>query len=269
MQEIFDNIRKLYRFYVPTNELAAYIEFFSESSAEETYRHVANNRFTVRMFPSWTPTGYINLGESYRLSIGQQQYYIHKDTDVLILRNNIVERHNLPTDHIFTIKFHPGGLEAILGVNQTQFIDQVVPLDAVLPATLIQHVRQLPNFEQRTSLLEQFFSGQYHRQKKADHYRTIVSDTIGTFGESGLVLNTAQLADRMFTTAKTINRYFHRVVGTSPKQYLSTVRVRSALSGYVAYKNQFSPYDYGYYDMSHFYKDVVKFTGRTLGANAG
>ena len=48
MTEIFDNIRKLYRFYTPRNELAEYIEFFSESSAEETYRYVADNRFVGR-----------------------------------------------------------------------------------------------------------------------------------------------------------------------------------------------------------------------------
>lgn len=267
MTEIFDNIRKLYNFYVPGHELANYIEFFSESSAAETYRHVTSNRFTVKMFPSWTPTMYINLGEPYQLSIGDEYYQIQKTTDVLILRNTIVERHNLPTDHIFTIKFFPGGLEALLGINQVQLVDRVVNLETVLPLTLIQRLKRLADFNERIELLEQFFLRQYQARKKPDHYRTFVADTLGTFESSGLVLNTSQLADRMFVTSKTINRYFHRVVGTSPKQYLSTVRARAALSGYVADKDHFSPYDYGYYDMSHFYKDVVKLTGRKLSAN--
>ncbi|GAB3954394.1 helix-turn-helix domain-containing protein [Spirosoma harenae] len=264
MTEIFDNIRKLYRFYVPTNELAEYIEFFSESSALETYRYVADNRFTVKMFPSWTPTCYINLGESYHLSVGGKQHLIQKDTDVLILRNSIVERHNLPTDYIFTIKFYPGGLEALLGINQVQFIDRVVNLVTILPVTLIQQLKQLNTFEERIELLQHYFLSQHHQQKKTDHYRQFVSTTIGAFDNSEMVLNTGQLADKLFTTSKTINRYFHRVIGTPPKQYLSIIRARTALSAYVAYKDQFSPFDFGYYDMSHFYKDVVKFTGKKL-----
>ena len=269
MTEIFDNIRKLYRFYAPANELAAYIEFFSESSAEETYRHVADNRFTIRMFPSWTPTCYINLGEPYELAVGANQYLIRKDTDVLILRNNIVERLSLPTDHIFTIKFYPGGLEAILGINQVQLIDQVVKLETILPPVLIQHVKQLAAFDERVECIEQFLLSQLRGRKKVDHYQTLVTNTIGTFGASGMELTTGQLAERLFSTSKTINRYFHRVVGTSPKSYLTTLRVRTALSGYVANRIRFSPDDYGYFDMSHFYKDVVNFTGRKLGENLG
>ena len=269
MTEIFENIKKLYRFYSPTNELAEFVEFFAESSASETYRYVADNRFTVKMFPSWTPTGYINLGEPYQLSVGTKQHLIQKDTDVLILRNTIVERHNLPTDYIFTIKFFPGGLEAILGINQVQFVNQVVNLATVLPPALIQRVKRLDAFEERIELLQHYFLSQYQYQKKTDHYRQFVSTTIGAFDDSGMMLNTGQLADQLFATSKTINRYFHRVIGTPPKQYLSLLRIRSALSDYVANKNHFSPYDYGYYDMSHFYKDVVKFTGKNLGQNIG
>jgi hypothetical protein len=60
MTEIFDNIRQLYQFYVPDNELAPYIEFFPESSAEATFRQVADQRFSIRMFPGWTPTCYLS-----------------------------------------------------------------------------------------------------------------------------------------------------------------------------------------------------------------
>lgn len=264
MTEIFDNIRKLYRFYVPDNELADYIEFFSESSAQETYHYVADNRFTIRMFPSWTPTFYINLGEPYQLTVGPAHYRIEKSTDVLILRNNIVERHNLPTDHIFSVKFFPGGLEAILGINQVKLVDQVVNLNTVLPATLLHHAKQLTDFEERTELIQNFFLDQLNSRKKTDHYRQLVTSTVGTFDSSSLTLNTGQLAERMFLTSKTINRYFHRVIGTPPKKYFTTLRARTALLNYVANKDRFTPDDYGYYDMSHFYKDVVKFTGRKL-----
>ena len=76
------------------------------------------------------------------------------------------------------------------------------------------------------------------------------------------------MAEKMFVSSKTINRYFNRVVGISPKNYFSIMRARTALTAYVNQQSVFIPYDHGYYDMSHFYKDVVKFTGQRLVENA-
>lgn len=91
----------------------------------------------------------------------------------------------------------------------------------------------------------------------------MVNDAIGEFEASGLQLNTSAVAERLFISSKTINRYFHRVVGSSPKTYFSILRARTALSAFVSEK-PFVPFDYGYFDMSHFYKDIAKFTGQKL-----
>ncbi|MDP9048100.1 MAG: helix-turn-helix domain-containing protein, partial [Bacteroidota bacterium] len=88
-----------------------------------------------------------------------------------------------------------------------------------------------------------------------------------TYNSTGLQFNNSEMAEKMFTTSKTINRYFNNVIGTSPKNYFSIMRARTALTGYVTSKQQFIPFEYGYYDMSHFYKDVVKFTGQRLNEN--
>jgi hypothetical protein len=114
MTEIFDNIREIYNFNCPCQELSDYIEFFSESSFEETKKHFGNKCFSVRMFPSWTPTFYINLGTSYRLLMGNDSYIIKPKDDILILRGNIAERQNLPFDHIFTVKFFLEDLKLFL-----------------------------------------------------------------------------------------------------------------------------------------------------------
>jgi methylphosphotriester-DNA--protein-cysteine methyltransferase len=76
--------------------------------------------------------------------------------------------------------------------------------------------------------------------------------------------NVNEMAAKLFTTSKTINRYFNRVIGTTPKNYFSIIRARTALTAYVSDRKTFIPSDYGYYDTSHFYKDVVQFTGRKL-----
>jgi hypothetical protein len=263
MVEIFDNIRKIYTFSSACPELADHIEFFSESSIEATKRYVAGENFSVKMFPSWTPTFYINLGEPYFITIGSQQYLIGADQDILILRNSIVERYNTPSDNIFTVKFYPGGLEAVLGISQLKCVDKVIDLNAVLSAKFIQQIKQPITFNERCELMQQFLLNAFRQTHCKDHYLQFVRDTIANYIAGDMQLSNNDLAERMFSTSKTINRYFNRVVGISPKNYFSILRTRTALTAYVN-NPDFVPYDHGYYDMSHFYKDVVCFTGKRL-----
>src|SRR5258708_1455581 len=157
MVEIFENIRKIYTFSQPGPELTEHIEFFSESSFEATRQYIAGESVSVKMFPSWTPTFYINLGEPYIISVSDKLYYINSDEDILILRNSIVERYNAPTDNIFTVKFYPGSLEAVMDIKQNLLIDKVVNLNKILPARLLHNIKQLSSFDERVELMQNFF----------------------------------------------------------------------------------------------------------------
>ncbi len=264
MVEIFDNIRKIYTFSDACPELADYIEFFSESSIESTQRYIGNSNFSVKMFPSWTPTFYINLGAPYLISVGQYRHCISAKQDILILRNSIVQRTNSPDDNIFTVKFYPGGLEAVLGISQLTCVDKMIDLDEVLPQALLAQIKRPLAFAERCRLMQQYLLDCFTLRKQKDHYLKFVRDCIGGYGQADMQLNTTEIAEKMFVSSKTINRYFHRVVGLPPKNFFSIMRARTALTQYVSNKQEFIPYDFGYYDMSHFYKEVLRFTGRKL-----
>ncbi len=264
MVEIFDNIRKIYTFTEACPELADHIEFFSESSVESTQKYIGNSNFSVKMFPSWTPTFYINLGAPYLITVGHQQHYINAEQDILILRDSIVERFNTPSDKIFTIKFYPGGLEAVLGISPLKCVHRMVDLGTILPATLLSQIKEPITFTERCKLMQNYLLNSFKERVQKDYYLRFVRDCIDHHGRSELQLNTSEIAEKMFVTSKTINRYFNRVVGISPKNYFSVVRARTALTHYVNRKADFDPYEFGYYDMSHFYKEVVRFTGKKL-----
>jgi AraC-like DNA-binding protein len=268
MIEIFDNIRKIYTFSDACPELADHIEFFSESSSESTQKYIGNSNFSVKMFPSWTPTFYINLGAPYLISVGQQQHRINANQDILILRDSIVERYNSPSDNIFTVKFYPGGLEAVLGISQLKCVDRMVDLGTILPAKLLSQIKQPLSFAERCELMQQFLLNAFKDRQQKDYYLQFVRDCIGSYIPSDIQPNTGEMAEKMFVSSKTINRYFNRVVGISPKSYFSVIRARMALTHYVNHKSNFTPYDFGYYDMSHFYKEVVQFTGKKLTEHA-
>lgn len=264
MIEIFDNIRKIYQFHPPCDELAPYIEFFSESSPDATRYYIGNNPFTVKMFPGWTPTFWFNLGAAYYLNTTSNRYFISPGEDVLLVRDCTVERYNLPADHIFSIKFFPGGLEAILGIDQSRMKNQVINLRQILPVDLIMQIRTVLRFEDRMHLLQDYFLSQLIKRKKRDHYLKFINDTIVCYEATGMLYNVNELAARQFTTSKTINRYFNQVIGISPKNYFSIIRARTALTAFVADKKAFLPTDFGYYDMSHFHKEMTNFTGKKL-----
>jgi AraC-like DNA-binding protein len=267
MVEIFDNIKKIYRFTAPCGELADHIEFFSESSAEQTALLAAGGNFQVKMFPSWTPTIWINLGAPYHLELGNSSRLIGQEEDILILRDDIAIRHNLPTDYIFSVKFFPGGLQAIFGINQAKMTGKPIGLKNILPEQLIQRVKKSGTFDQRVELLQNFFLLHYSRQKKKDHYIQLVRDSMGVYTAGGMQYNSSEIAEKMFTSSKTINRYFNNIVGTGPKKYFSIVRARAALTAYVSEKSTFMPEDFGYHDRSHFYKEIKKFTRQPLSAD--
>ncbi|MDO3626941.1 helix-turn-helix domain-containing protein [Mucilaginibacter sp. BT774] len=264
MVEIFDNIRKIYTFTDACPELAEHIEFFSESSVEFTQKYIGNSNFSVKMFPSWTPTFYINLGAPYLIAVGQRQHCINVDQDILILRDSIVERFNTPSDNIFTVKFYPGGLEAVLGISQLKCVNRRVDLDAILPAKLLSQIKKPITFAERCELMQDYLLASFKERQQKDYYLRFVRDCISNYGVSDMQMSIGEMAERMFVTSKTINRYFNRVVGISPKNYFSVVRARIALTYYVNHKTDFTPFDFGYYDMSHFYKEVVRFTGKKL-----
>lgn len=263
MVEIFDDIRKLYLFRPPCEELMPYIEFFSETSAEAARQHTGCLPYTIKMFPSWTPTCWINIGAAYQLLQGNISYHIPSGSAILVTRNTITERVNLPADHLFTIKFYPGGLEAVLGISQPKLTGRLTALQDIVPGRLIAKLRALSSFEQRVQLLENFFLHRLLEKAGTTHYLHLVQQTMAAYSAGALKYNVNELSARLFTTSKTINRYFHRVIGVSPKQYFTAMRAREALTAWVAGKKGFDPGAYGYYDMSHFYRDSLKFTGRS------
>lgn len=261
MTEIFDQIRKLYRFLPPQEALVQHVEFFSETNLLFAKTYIKEESFTVKLFPSFTPTIWMNLGSPYQLINGAVQHRVDQKSDVLVLRNEIIERCNAPTDNIFTVKFLPGGFEAIFGVSQVIIGSEVVMLEELVPASIISRIKQAPDFEERVKLWEEYLIERKSRNPES-HYLGTIQRAINVFNDADMQLSVAQLADKLFMGEKSLNRYFNRVVGTGPKSYFNIYRARAAVTGFLIDQSCFLPQDYGYYDMSHFYRDAVNFTKR-------
>jgi AraC-like DNA-binding protein len=184
--------------------------------------------------------------------------------DVLLLRNEIVERTNLTTDNIFTVKFYPGGFEAVFEIEQRKIGSDIINLDVLISPSIIRKMKRLDCFNDRLTLIQNYFLTRLNRKFDDNYLYKKVVDTVSRYNLSGMSCHNSELATEMTLTDKTLYRYFKQLVGATPKEYFSIIRARSALTAYVADRKSFSVHDYGYYDNSHFYKDVFKFTGRKL-----
>lgn len=265
MTELFNDIRSLYRFEPPCGELKNYIEFFSESCLEATKQIVNGECFSIKMFKSWTPTFWINLGPSYNLVLDGTVHRIKANSTIAVVRAVTAERVNHPSDHLFTVKFYPGALNHLIGIDQTKLISGLVQLNEILPGLLIQRIKSAECFEQRIFLMEQYLLQRMAAKKTGDHYTNLVMQTIAFYHEGGMKFNVSELACKSFTSSRTLTRYFERVIGISPKQYFETVRARTALSSFLNDRRGFDATAFGYYDNSHFYRSVVCFTGERIG----
>ncbi len=264
MIEIFDDIRSLYQFKAPCPELKDHIEFFSETSAEATARFIDAEEFTVRLFPSYTPTIWINLGSPYRIKNGKENKHIPRKTDILVLRDTTLERHNLITDHIFTVKFHPLGFESIFGFSQAKIGSDMVNVSEIIDPAILKKLKNMAGLEERIVFLENWFIEKLHKNLRNQHDLRGIRLALDNHFQSGLEMKNYEIADQLCVSEKTFYRHFKNSMGTNPKTYFSIARARTALTAYKKDKSAFSPYDFGYYDFGHFSKDVVKFTGSLL-----
>lgn len=261
MIEIFDNIRKLYRFKAPSAGLEKYIEFFSESDLATTQNIIGEQQFSIKLFPSYTPTIWINLGTDYTLKSGKLADKVGKSKSVLVLRNQILERQNHPNDNIFTIKFRPCGFEAIFGKPQSVIGGKLQDATELLGVDIRQKVIDLQDLDSRVAYFEQLFFERLLKAKKEQSRIAKINSAIEHYVSSGMELRTAKLASEIYVTEKSLYRYFVNNVGTSPKNYLNNLRIRASLEKYLHDSHNFSVYDFGYYDLSHFYKSYEQFTG--------
>ncbi|NML22030.1 AraC family transcriptional regulator [Pseudoflavitalea sp. G-6-1-2] len=264
MTEIYHDIRKLYLFRRPSDELAGLIEFFSETSQDSMFRHIGTEVFTVKLFPSFTPTIWINLGTPYLLQNGNEHYEIPSNGDIILLRNEIVERTNLPTDNIFTIKFNPGGFESVFGISQSLIGSHVLPVTHFIPAPLIKKLKRSAGLDDRIRLLEQYFVDKMEAQRSGNHQLKYVTEAIRIVESGNWSAGNAGLAKQLCITEKSLYRYFNDAVGVNPKTYFSFARARTALTSWVKDPSGFEATEFGYYDRSHFYKDVRRLTGSKL-----
>lgn len=171
---------------------------------------------------------------------------------------------------LFSIVFQPHGLMVFFDIPLKEIFNLNVPLKDLLKDTvpeLESSLYEAVSFEERKSIAEDFLLSRLSlSKKKYDFERIRCSIELITRSGGEVGLNT--LARHACLSRKQFERIFRLHVGSSPGQFLKTVRFQRALheksrDGELSLTEL--SYQAGYYDQSHMNTDFQRLAGMTPG----
>jgi hypothetical protein len=246
-----DQLAAVYKKAYPHQNLRPFIEFYRETIHGQDklpIRYLPNVAFTIRF----------NLGKQFSLKNEKHSFI---STDHILVPNN----HTWVDDgHFFAIKFRFGLLPFLLGASHKSIQDSPVPINNLLSAEYIQAIESAASFEERVELSEHYFSGLYEQNiNKVEKYK-VVEEVVNRYYQSNFNNFREEGMKNNFVSSKSLQRYFLKNFGITPKTVYCILRTRKALESYFSNDNSFRVHDFDYYDYSHFYKEIKKVVGLNL-----
>lgn len=222
--------------------------------------------FVSQMLPHPACNVSVELGHP-RTGVGEDRVVV---TGVVTRRFDVTA---VGRSWVLGVKFRPGGLAALTGVNAQSITDRTVPAVDLLPPEVVAALRSLhPRLEPAAAaaLAEQALLPLSPKTPDPayDQVLAIVSDMLA---DRSLV-QVAQVLQRHDLPRRRVERLFARYVGVSPKWVLARYRMHDVVSaldnGYQGVLADLAA-TYGWYDEAHFARDFSALVGTTPGRYRG
>jgi len=157
---------------------------------------------------------------------------------------------------------HPAAAAA-LGVEARQIVDRSCDLSALWPEQELQvlcdRLVEAPDDAARMSLLEEGVAARIADGPAAD---AIAFAAVNHIRSNPADIRISALAQVLGVSVDTLERRFTAAVGVSPKRFARAVRLRSAVLSYAADMTLTDvAMGAGYYDQSHFVREMQRATG--------
>ena len=164
----------------------------------------------------------------------------------------------------FAIKFQPSALSTLFKINMNGLTDKVIPFNSKLVVALspiIDIAIGNQSFETKVDLIEKWFLSFLKDKKFPDSKgEKILKLILEKHGQIPLEAT----SDDLGISTRSLERYFEKHVGVSPKFYTRIVRFSHIFN--LMQNEDFNWLDIsflaGYYDQSHFINNFKEFTGK-------
>lgn len=169
---------------------------------------------------------------------------------------------------LFSVLFKPHGLSMFLDIPLNELYNQNVPLKYLFKNHAVElemRLYEAKSFTGRIKIIEDYLLQLLN--KKSERYDfSRMAHSIDIISRERGVIDIDYLASEVCFSRKQFERVFLRFVGTTPKQFLKTIRFQNSIHekslNRGASLTELS-YSCGYYDQSHMINDFQKLTGLT------
>jgi AraC-like DNA-binding protein len=162
------------------------------------------------------------------------------------------------------VQFNPASASAFFREPLHNLLGETVSLDDLMGSSQVRLINdRLSTAEsdaQRISIVDGFLIGMI-RKYEVDK---LVSSAIQQINQVNGFIRIKDLRDRLCVSKDAFEKRFRKVVGASPKQYASLVRM-SSIVGQSRDRDKLldAAFEAGFFDESHFIKAFKQFTGQT------
>lgn len=169
---------------------------------------------------------------------------------------------------LFSILFKPHGLSMFFDIPLNELYNQNVPLKHLFKHDTVELENKLfeaHSFAERIKLVERFFLMLLNKSTSKDNFNRI-EQCIDIINQTRGVVDISFLASKACYSRKQFERVFAQYVGSSPKQFLKTIRFQNTVDEKAKHKSANLTdltYRCGYFDQSHMINDFKKLTGLT------
>lgn len=241
----------------PPAALSHFIDFFWETKFDHLWSQFPKG-FSDAQFPNIGYTYIINLGTPFIMQIDDKKFSMKADG--FLPRYNAIECFHKPGNHFFGIKFRISPVIFEKKINFSEYKGYIFPLSYLLEQPVIDKVKKVKSFEERTTLLSKHFISLLEGNENSFQQANIVSNLlVRSFQKNSFNFSLEKEAAKNKISLRTLQRYFESCTGISSKQALQIIRIRKAVTHIINSPENFHYSLYGYYDYSHFYKHLKKF----------
>lgn len=199
----------------------------------------------------------LNLGAPFEIYDAQNKF-LHTSTNSELIgyHPTAVAYRHLFNNYLVGIKFKPASLNYLFHIKGAEINGKTLTAgDALHNINRLESaVYEASGPEAIKALLDHFLHSQAPLPESGRHFRYVQQSLNGpALLQSGYQLK--QLAALLYLSPRTLERYFSASLDISPKQCLSILRFRQAVTQYVQYGYKADWEALGYHDFSHFRRD--------------
>lgn len=252
-----EHFEKDYHRVKPAPELESFIDFFWETKFDDLLLQYPEG-FSDALFPNIGYTYLINLGTPFVMQVGDKKFDMK--TDGFLPRSNSIECYHHPGNKLFGIKFKISPIIFNTKVNFSEYREYIYPLSYLMEQTVIDKVKKAAFFEERISILNEYFQSIVKTYSGSWEPIRIVSEILQHCSSTNDFRTTVEeFAAQHKISERTLHRYFETTTSLSSKKALQILRIRKATAQLALAPQDFDFKNYGYYDYSHFCKHLKQF----------